>query len=110
MHSWYEANTPNQLFKSKLYRDNHQYQYLSYVAKRRAVQIQAIPIWYEKNLVDNIYKKAKYWSKILNCELQVDHIIPLNSKTVCGLHCWHNLQLLHKPLNGNKNNKYQKDW
>ncbi|MCK9371202.1 hypothetical protein M0R04_14920 [Candidatus Dojkabacteria bacterium] len=73
--------------------------------KHRALKLQATPIWYEKTKVELIYTKAKEWSKILGCDLQVDHIVPLNSKLVCGLHCWSNLQLLDKPLNGSKRNK-----
>jgi predicted CoA-binding protein len=44
--------------------------------------------------------------------LDVDHIIPLNPKdqSVCGLHCWANLQILDKSLNLIKGSKYQTDW
>ncbi len=73
--------------------------------KHRSLKLQATPSWYEKDKVELIYIKAKEWSKILGCELQVDHIVPLNSKLVCGLHCWSNLQLLDKPINGSKRNK-----
>jgi hypothetical protein len=69
-----------------------------------------IPGWYEEDLVKQIYIKRDELNKLWGTNLQVDHIIPLVSYTVCGLHCWHNLQLLDKPLNGSKNNKYQTDW
>ena len=42
--------------------------------------------------------------------MHVDHIIPLISDNVCGLHCWDNLQILEEHLNYKKQNKYQSDW
>lgn len=66
---------------------------------REAVQLQAIPPWYEKNAVDTVYHKAAEFG------FHVDHIVPLNGKTVCGLHCWDNLQLLDGPLNLSKGNR-----
>ncbi len=57
-----------------------------------------IPSWYEADKVRMIYGKAKQFG------FSVDHIVPLQSKLVCGLHVWANLQLLDKPLNSAKSN------
>ena len=80
-------------------------------AKRRAVKLNATPIWFdsEKKKISLLYTKAKEWSKILGVTLHVDHIIPLQSKTVCGLHCFDNLQLLEASLNVRKYNNYEQD-
>lgn len=45
-------------------------------------------------------------------DLVVDHIIPINPRdtSVCGLHCWDNLQLLDRNLNSEKHDNYTKDW
>ena len=40
----------------------------------------------------------------LKCTL--DHIIPLNHKKVCGLHCQDNWQLLKSKDNNSKDNKF----
>lgn len=57
-----------------------------------------------------MYKKRDELSKIWNIMLHVDHIIPLNNDTVCGLHCFDNMQLLDIQSNSEKSNKYESDW
>jgi ribosomal protein S4 len=79
-------------------------------ARRRAQQLRAIPIWFEADQVKEVYNQANRLSKLFGKRFHVDHIIPLMNPTVCGLHCWHNLQVLDAQLNLNKTNSYQHDW
>lgn len=72
-------------------------------AKRNASKRKAIPIWADKNKIGIIYAKAREW------KMDVDHIIPLQSKIVCGLHTWDNLQLLHSSQNSSKQNLHWPD-
>ena len=72
-------------------------------AKYKATKLKATPPWFEKDKVNFVYKKAKEWG------FQVDHVIPLQGKDVCGLHCWANLQLLDKDINALKNNIHYPD-
>lgn len=67
-------------------------------AKRR-VATRRIPAWGRPDLIDVVYQKARQFG------LEVDHIVPLNSKKVTGLHVWWNLQLLDHELNKAKNNR-----
>lgn len=68
-------------------------------AIRRATKLKATPKWFEADKVALIYIKAKE----LHC--QVDHVVPLQSALVCGLHCWANLQLLPEEINKSKGNR-----
>lgn len=67
-------------------------------AKSRYLETNFLPPWFEYEKVLLVYKKAQQYG------FDVDHIVPIKSKTVCGLHCWDNLQLLDKSLNSKKGN------
>lgn len=71
--------------------------------KRRACEKQAIPLWFETDRVSELYNKAEQFG------FQVDHIVPIKGKTVCGLHCWANLQLLSPEINASKGNRHWPD-
>lgn len=77
---------------------------------RRVSKLNATPSWAELDKIKIVYQKSAELSETWNIQLTVDHIIPIINNTVCGLHCWHNLQILEKSLNCSKNNTYQQDW
>lgn len=81
---WREANKDKTRLKS---------------ANERAVRLQRLPAWANKDLIKEFY---------LNCPdgYHVDHIIPLRGKTVSGLHVIENLQYLPAVENISKGNKF----
>lgn len=68
-------------------------------ARYRAAKLQATPSWANLDKINEIY---------INCPegYHVDHIIPLQGKTVCGLHVENNLQYLPAIDNIKKGNRY----
>jgi len=78
-------------------------------ARRRASQIRATPSWLTSDdleVMRAIYSKAQELSRETGVIHHVDHIIPLQGKKVCGLHCPSNLQILTDQENTSKGNKF----
>lgn len=73
--------------------------YRANTAKRRASKLNATPAW-----ADHAGIKAFYAA----CPkgYQVDHIVPLQGETVCGLHVLDNLQYLPESTNKSKGNRW----
>lgn len=99
-HLYYKNNTEARAFYTRNYKLANPAKQNALAAKRRATKLQATPSWINKNVVDAIYKEAHRLGK------HVDHIIPLSSLTVCGLHWEGNLQLLDPIENMRKSNHY----
>lgn len=75
------------------------------VAKRRATQLNATPKWSDLEAIRRIYKEAKELCEKTGEEYHVDHIIPLKSKIVCGLHVPENLRIIPASENLSKGNR-----
>lgn len=71
-----------------------------YGARRRSQKLNATPAWIDHEEVKYIYSLATKKG------LVVDHIVPLKSETVCGLHCAENLRCIPEQLNSHKGNRY----
>lgn len=63
-------------------------------AKRRKSARKATPSWADSSAMDLIYIKARALTDETGVSYHVDHIVPLQGKTVCGLHCEANLQVI----------------
>lgn len=70
-----------------------------YECLRRAKKLKATPVWADKEAIKSMYDEAACLG------LEVDHMVPLVSDYVCGLHCEQNMQLLTKSQNASKSNR-----
>ena len=66
---------------------------------RKAKKMQTIPLWANEFFIKEAYQLAKIRSDATGIRWCVDHIVPLVSKFVCGLHCEQNIQLLPESIN-----------
>lgn len=77
--------------------------------RKGAVVKQAIPQWADLHAMHEIYLSAERASTATGIPHTVDHIVPLRSKVVCGLHCEANLQVLPQRENFSKGNRHWPD-
>lgn len=95
--------------RSRLWRKNKPGHRNALKAAYKSAKNGATPKWLsEKQLQEivNFYDLAKELQNLSGDQYQVDHIIPVRGKTVCGLHVPWNLQILPSDLNRKKSNSY----
>ncbi len=73
-------------------------------ARDAAAKLRATPPWADKKAIDGVYRGAANLSRRFGERFEVDHVVPLRSKLVCGLHCEANLQVLASLENARKSN------
>lgn len=104
----------NCLLKYKKYRSKPGYKaiHAEQSARRRATKLNATPKWLSKHQLEHIkayYETAAVLSKEWGVQMDVDHIIPLMGKNVCGLHVPWNLQVMIHVANREKSNRVQNE-
>ena len=105
---YYAENKNKILARKKVYRQEHPDKINAKVAARKAQKMRATPSWADKECIAGMYKLASIFNST-GINVHVDHIVPLKSNTVCGLHCEANLQLLPSSDNISKGNRHWPD-
>ncbi|NTI80457.1 hypothetical protein [Rhizobium rhizogenes] len=77
--------------------------------RREAAKLLATPSWADREKIEWFYAEAVRLTLETDIQHQVDHIVPLKSKWVCGLHVHTNLQILTAAQNQSKSNRYWPD-
>lgn len=77
--------------------------------RRRASKMSATPLWADKFIISEIYHLARIRTFATSVKWHVDHIVPLKSELVCGLHCESNLQVIPYKVNISKGNSWWPD-
>lgn len=95
---WRAKNLERQRLKDRVRKKQNRAYYTAMQVARHARKIQSTPRWANPQAIVAIYQEASRRG------LQVDHIVPLKSPKVCGLHWEGNLQLLTASENAKKKN------
>lgn len=77
--------------------------------KRHAAKLQRTPQWLTEEHLKDIqteYELSAWCSEVMGVKYNVDHIVPLQGKTVCGLHVPWNLRVIPASDNFKKSNKF----
>lgn len=105
MAKWKAANKAS----IEAWNEENKWSMRSRVAKRRARRKQATPEWADTNKIQAYYIGADALNMLTGEWHHVDHIVPLQSDMVCGLHNHFNLQILTAADNRLKSNRYWPD-
>jgi len=84
--------------------------YVRHRASRQLAKTAATPVWLsaqDKRKNIEIYAAAALLQELTCIPYDVDHIVPLQSEVVCGLHVWWNLQAIPQSLNAQKRNIFE---
>ena len=102
---YYREHGQEILTRASAYAKQNPHKMRANSARREAAELRATPAWATKAYVDMFYAMAREESARLGIKVHVDHIVPLRSPLVCGLHVEHNLQLLTATHNMRKGNR-----
>jgi 5-methylcytosine-specific restriction endonuclease McrA len=89
------------------YRAKHKQYYCALASEHRARRALRSVSWSDQNYIKDLFDNAKEAGQLFNIQFEVDHIIPLQNKKVCGLHTEFNLQILTREENRAKSNKFE---
>lgn len=109
---YYEANKETIASTNKIYRKENKEIMDAISAKRRAAERMAVPPWFSlehQHQIREIYNRRNVLIEATTIQYQVDHIVPLQGKNVCGLHVPWNLQIITAKENLSKGNSYSDD-
>ncbi|WNL63631.1 hypothetical protein ST4_073 [Aeromonas phage ST4] len=119
----YERNRESALDRARRYREENKdtiarykrdhyeanpEKYLAQSARRRASKRRAVPAWFselDQFAFEEAYDLAAIREAETGIEWHVDHMVPLQSKTACGLHCADNIQVIPADMNLSKGSK-----
>jgi hypothetical protein len=105
---YYQKNREKELAKRTEYQKNNPDKCNAVNASRKSAKLKATPKWANLDKISSVYSQAKELSKD-GITYHVDHITPLKSKYVCGLHVESNLQILEASDNSSKGNRHWPD-
>ena len=102
---WTQQNPERKKASDKRWKDNNPAHYHSLKAKYRAARRMACPPWVDNAhmaRIHEIYRLRRQISEQTGVVHEVDHIVPLQGKTVCGLHVWWNLRVIPREENNRR--------
>lgn len=119
--AWKQANPEKVAARKRQYRDTHAAEIRASFQKwaaenrgkrtatqnaRKANQLRATPAWANEFFIEEIYDLAARRTKCTGIQWHVDHIVPLRSPLVSGLHVEHNLRVIPAAENIAKGNRH----
>lgn len=106
---WRDKNVSRERNRSAAWHKSNPDMAAANAGKRRAAVRRACPSWANDFFIDEAYDIAMRRTQATGVRYVVDHIVPLTSSLVCGLHTEHNLQVIPDAINARKGNRWWPD-
>ena len=106
----YAADSSKAKLRSAKWKSENKAQWNAKCMERYTQKIKARPAWLSEDdlwLIAEAYDISNHRTKVFGFEWNVDHIVPLRGKTVCGLHVPWNLQVVPASYNCSKRNDWE---
>lgn len=103
---WREANRDKDCGQKVIWVQGNREKVRASVSARKANKLSATPPWADLEAIRAVYVKAERMTQATGVPHHVDHIVPLKSSLVCGLHVAANLQPLPASDNLAKGNRH----
>lgn len=105
MREWSANNKERKREQDKKFYESNRALVNSYKAKRRAAVLSATPPWLTEQdwqAIREVYRLCDLMTVETGVEHEVDHIVPLQGKIVCGLHIATNLRVITAVANNRR--------
>lgn len=102
----YRRNVEKQRRRRSLAKLKNRAKYTEYQTARNAAKKMAMPRWVNRLDLRAIYETCAHTTQQTGVVHHVDHIVPLKSMVVCGLHVPWNLRIIPAPENMSKKNRF----
>ena len=106
---WRDGNKEKMQECRDSWNNRNQHKLMARVRKYQASKLTAAPQWANYFFIEEIYDLAVRRTKATGFAWEVDHIVPLVSPLVCGLHCEQNLRVIPASVNRSKGNRHWPD-
>lgn len=104
----YQANKQSEMKRAANWRKTNRARANAINAARRAVRHNALPSWFgefDLLVISEASELSAQRTRETGTAWHVDHMVPLQAKTACGLHCANNIQVIPAAMNASKRNK-----
>lgn len=103
---WIARNPDKNLAAKIKWAKNNPHKTAEICRRRQARKRGAIPIWANAKMMASFYAEARRMTKETGIKHEVDHIVPLTSDIVCGLHWEGNMRVITQKANRSKSNHF----
>lgn len=107
--AWRKANPIVDSEHHRRYRESSSHIVAASSMRRIATKLMATPAWINEFFVEEAYALAKLREKTTGIKWHVDHVVPLKSEIVCGLHVEQNFAVIPARENIRKGNRFWPD-